>query len=106
VQQTPSDVDSQKGDRKQSLSDDGRTLWRGVPPQPAREAAWLARRTRPLRGRAAPLYGALSDAGTLSMSRKAWNWALGRAHHSQAKKAVGGWVSGVATRTLPPSQRR
>ena len=94
VRQTVSDVHTQKGAMVRGLSDRGQ-LRRGVPQQPAREAAWLARGTTATEGKGCSPLVALSDAGAPSMSCKAWDWALLRVHHSQAKKAgQGGGVDG------------
>ena len=83
-----------EGAMVRGLSDRGQ-LRRGVPQQPAREAAWLARGTTATEGKGCSPLVALSDAGAPSMSCKAWDWALLRVHHSQAKKAgQGGGVDG------------
>ena len=76
------------------LSDRGQ-LRRGVPQQPAREAAWLARGTTATEGKGCSPLVALSDAGTPSMSRKAWDWALLRGRHRQTQDySVGGLLRG------------
>ena len=90
MRQTLSDGETEKGAMVRGLSDRGEVC---PSSQPGRQPGWPVV-PRLLRGKAASLAGMLSDAGTPSMSRKAWHWVLGKAHHRQTKQAVGGGVGG------------